>query len=425
MSVRFLKDLPEMVDQEVISSDTATKIRLWYEEKAVRRPNRLLLISGVLGAILIGLGIILILAHNWDSFPKVSKTIIAFIPLAITQLLVIYSMRKKGEVLKESSGTLLFFSVGTSISLISQIYHLPGKMEDFLFTWMLLCAPLIYLLKSKSLTLLHLVFTTWWVVLVGYGYRSEIPWFYGLLFVWVVPFYFNLIKQDNEGNMTAIMNWILPLNLIISLGTFIDNNELIGFLMYALLFGILYQVGCLKMLSSHSLRKNGFKVLGVLGMIILLLITSFNDVWKKLPNEVFRYEVEIYISVGMFVILLLFILKHIQSNKGFNPLLYVPLVFTVIFFVGTLDAILATIFVNLLIFLMGVLFIRNGALEVNLGIFNFGLLVIVALIMCRFFDTDISFVLRGIIFVSVGIGFFIANYLMLKKKQELEKTFQR
>jgi hypothetical protein len=40
-----------------------------------------------------------------------------------------------------------------------------------------------------------------------------------------------------------------------------------------------------------------------------------------------------------------------------------------------------------------------------------------ALILCRFFDTDMSFVIRGILFLIVGLGFFLANYWTLKQKK--------
>ena len=33
---------------------------------------------------------------------------------------------------------------------------------------------------------------------------------------------------------------------------------------------------------------------------------------------------------------------------------------------------------------------------------NYGLIIITALVICRFFDTDLSFVLRGLLFISVG-----------------------
>jgi len=69
------------------------------------------------------------------------------------------------------------------------------------------------------------------------------------------------------------------------------------------------------------------------------------------------------------------------------------------------------------VFIIGLLTIRNGARQHHLGILNYGLLMITALVVCRFFDTNLSFVVRGILFVSVGAGFFGANYWMLKRRK--------
>jgi hypothetical protein len=72
------------------------------------------------------------------------------------------------------------------------------------------------------------------------------------------------------------------------------------------------------------------------------------------------------------------------------------------------------------VFAIGILTIKDGAKKVHLGILNFGLLIIAALVICRFFDADLSFVFKGILFVSVGVGFFAANSWMLKKRKTNE-----
>jgi hypothetical protein len=71
------------------------------------------------------------------------------------------------------------------------------------------------------------------------------------------------------------------------------------------------------------------------------------------------------------------------------------------------------------VFLSGVLTIWRGAKNDHLGILNYGLLTITALVVCRFFDSDMSFVLRGILFMLVGGGFFVANYAMLKRRKKV------
>jgi hypothetical protein len=80
----------------------------------------------------------------------------------------------------------------------------------------------------------------------------------------------------------------------------------------------------------------------------------------------------------------------------------------------------AVVLINIIVFAIGILTIREGVKQGHLGILNYGLFIITALIICRFFDTDLSFVFRGILFMSVGIGFFALNYYMLKTRKANE-----
>jgi hypothetical protein len=73
------------------------------------------------------------------------------------------------------------------------------------------------------------------------------------------------------------------------------------------------------------------------------------------------------------------------------------------------------VLINILILALGVFTVEMGARKNLFSVLNYGLLIITGLISCRFFDTDISFVLRGLLFVAIGAGFFGANYFMYKK----------
>lgn len=75
---------------------------------------------------------------------------------------------------------------------------------------------------------------------------------------------------------------------------------------------------------------------------------------------------------------------------------------------------------NLAILLIGIKTILRGIKQNHLGVVNFGLIIISTLILTRFFDTNISFLLRGLIFIGIGIGFFVTNYQLLKKRKAHE-----
>jgi hypothetical protein len=43
------------------------------------------------------------------------------------------------------------------------------------------------------------------------------------------------------------------------------------------------------------------------------------------------------------------------------------------------------------------------------------MLIIAFLIFLRFFDMEIEFVVRGIIFILIGLAFFVTNFLMVRE----------
>lgn len=426
MTMNMLKDIPELVKAEVISQETADKIRDFYQQKGGQSSNRLFIVFGILGAILVGLGIILIIAHNWDEFSRTTKTLLAFLPLLIGQILCGFVLIKKQESVawRESGSAFLFFAVGASISLVSQIYNIPGNLSTFLLTWMLLCLPLIYVMKSSIASLLFLIGITYFAAETSYWtYPSSETYYYWPLLLAIIPHYFLLFKKKPKSNFMIFHNWLIPLSVIIALGTVAKQTEEFMFIAYFSLFGLFYLIGDLNFFTKQKPRNNGYKLLGGLGTIVLLLTLSFNWFWEILRSKDFFFK-EVITSPEFFASAILSVFASVlfirqlkyKSLTNINPITVIFMLFVITFFIG-LSSPLAVVITNLLVFTIGILTVRNGANLDNLGILNFGLLIITALVICRFFDTDLSFILRGGLFVSVGIGFFATNYWMLKKRK--------
>ncbi|WP_055434627.1 DUF2157 domain-containing protein [Lacinutrix algicola] len=423
MNSKLIKELPELVENDVISQDVAFKIERYYQSKASDTPNRLFTVFGVLGSILVGLGLILILAHNWDNFSKTIKTLFAFAPLIIGQVLVGFSiLKKKSQTWNEASGVFLFFAVGASIAMVSQIYNIPGSFTNYMLVWILLCTPLIYLLKSHALALLHLVYATVYACNYGYANGSKAPWLFLVLLLLLLPYYITLIKSKPKANITSIFNWLLPISLIITLGAFITKFDELIFLSYIILFGLFYNLGKLPVFNNLKLRQKGYLVLGSFGTVVLLLIASFRWVWE----DVFRISSfsgkEITLVIVLFVVafgVLIYLFLKKQAEK-FNLFHYIFIIMTILFFIGLQNDISPTIITNILLLVLGINAIKIGVDKMHFGVLNYGLVIITALIFCRFFDTNMSFVIRGLLFVIVGIGFFTTNYIMLKKQKSKE-----
>ncbi len=422
----MLKDLQELVKADVISQNTADKISDFYRIKGEDSTNRLFIVFGILGAILVGLGIIMIIAHNWDELSKTTKTFFAFLPLVVGQLLCLFTLIKKQESVawRESSAAFLFFSVGACISLISQIYNIPGNLRSFLLTWMLLCLPLIYVMNSSIVSLLYIVGITFYAD--GTSYRSQpqsVAYFYWLLLLAALPHYYLLFKKKPESNFVVFHHWLVPLSAVICLGTVADKTVPLMYIAYFSLFGLIYLVGNSVIFAQQKTRNNGYKILGTLGTIILLLTLSFDWFWEELRKRDFYFNEiiatpEFFAAVILSLLaggLLFFQLKN-KSIRDLKPIASIFILFILTFIIG-LSSPISVVLINFFVFALGILTIKDGAKKDHLGILNFGLLIITALVICRFFDADLSFVFKGILFVSVGVGFFAANSWMLKKRK--------
>ena len=425
----ILKDISELLKGEVISQETANRIQDYYKNKGSSSTNRLFIVFGILGSILVGLGIILIVAHNWDELSRGTKTFFAFLPLITGQVLCGYILMKRQHSVawRESGTTFLFFSVGACISLVNQIYNIPWGTGTFLLTWMLLCLPLIYLMNSSITSLFYISGITYYATYLAYwSYPPTEPFLYWLLLLGVLPHYYNLYKKKPESNFMIFHNWLIPLSVVITLGTVAKGTDELMFISYMSLFGFFYLAGNLDFFLQQKPRNNGYKILGSLGTISLLLTLSFDWFWEDLRRKDFQFnEVieapEFFASVitSLLAGALLYLHQKNKTLSDIKPLAPVFILFIVTFILG-LSSPIAVVLINFFVFVIGILTIRDGARQNHLGILNFGLLVITALVVCRFFDSDLSFVIRGLLFVTVGAGFFATNYWMLKKRKTNE-----
>ena len=418
MDSKFKSELKELVKADIITVETAQKITAYYHSKEVAKPNKLFTIFGVLGALLSGLGIILIIAHNWDDMSRSLKTFLAFLPLLLGQVACAFSLiKKKGPTWIEASSTFLILSVGATISLVSQIYNIPGNMSNFLFVWIAITAPIIYLLRSKLAIILHLVLSTWYACNLGYSYKGIIPWWYLLFIAWTIPSYLQLQKTAFQSHIIGVLNWLIPLSAVLALGTFVQGDSLLV-LLYLGFFGLLYNIGKLPQFKDQKLRRNGYTVLGSLGMVTMLLTMTFEWFWKEVVSKNYG-TIDTLFTGSIFlaatgVLLYLFLKKQLQR---FNLFQFAFLVVGILYLTRMFGYVHNIILTNILVAALGLFAIRIGIHRSSYAILNYGLLIFTILVLCRFFDSDLDFIFRGILFISVGIAFFLANYLLHKKQR--------
>lgn len=409
------KDLDELLRANVITPETVRDIEDYYISKKQEQGNPLLAIFAALGGILVGLGIILIFAHNWDNFSRQVKTLLAFTPLLLSQAFAAYCIVKnKSVAFKETAAVLVFFSVGASISLVAQIYNISGDFPKFLLTWALLCAPLIYLLRSNAAVLLHLIIAVVYAVNKGWwSYPYEEPYWYLSLIAIVLPYYYSLIKDDVEGRITRTLHILMPISFMVAAHTFFSHAGDFSFLLFVAFYGLLYLIGKLPKLGW------AYKFIGICGTMVLLFMGSFRVVWEDMDTDKVPGG---YIAV--FVLMLastLFLISRNLKQKDFDLVQFLPLSVLAMYMLSFVSNGFAAVVTNLITLGAGLWYMKQGIDRVKYLTVNFGLVIITILAGCRFFDADLSFVLRGLLFVGVGAGFFVANYAVSKRKQQTLK----
>ncbi|MFK7982273.1 MAG: DUF2157 domain-containing protein [Saprospiraceae bacterium] len=420
-------NLDDLVEAGIIDETTATAILAHQAQKRATAPNRLGLVLSVLGAALIGLGIMLIIAHNWDNFSRPLKTFLAFLPMIIGQAACGYTLYKEKEskTWQESSAVFLFFAVGACIGMVSQIYNLEGELSSFLLTWMLLVLPLIYLTKSSIVSLLYLAGITWYATSSGYVHNNE-PYIYVGLLALAMPYYYRLYQNQPTSNAFNYHAWAIALSLLITLGTWAKDATVLMWVAYVSLLAAYFMIGCQPFFRAKRSRNNPFLLLGLLGTIGLFLGFTFYGYWEEIVAEKMHWNGlflhrEFWVSFLLIAssLYLIVSLKPIRNFSKISPIPFGFLLFLLVFFIGYNYPIIGMILSNLFVLSIGVFYIYRGNELNRLGILNLGMLILAALIMCRFFDLELSFVTRGVLFVLVGIGFFITNYQLIKRREKV------
>lgn len=425
----ILKDLSELVGAGVITDETAQRITGYYQQKRSSAPNRLLLLFGILGALLVGIGVLFIVANQWDDLSQPLKISCAFLLLVVPQLVAGWVMAlKSGKIIwRESSGLLLFFAVGANISLLSQIFQINGDTSSYLLTWYLLTWPLIYLLDSPALAAAGIIMLLFYRFAVAAGgaepYLSHLFW---LLFALPMPGYLLWLRKAPDYLMTTLLHWAIPFVLAFSIGIVIRNHPELMSPAHLSLFGIFILAGNLPLFSGKPIIRNGYKIIGIAGTVISLLMMTFRQNWKKLAGSHYTFEnlvatPEVIAGTVLFLLALFFLIRQYRYKPvaGWKLEEITFLLFVPVFILGAYSS-AAWILVNLQVLAWAVLLIRKGSLQNHLGVLNTGMIILTLLVVCRAFDTDVSFVVKGSLFVLVGLGFFAANWLMLKKRKENE-----
>ncbi len=422
------QELPDLVSKGVLPQEAADKLRGHYGE--IKNANKkwfFIVLFGVLGALLIGLGIISLFAHNWEELSRPVRAVLSLLPLMLGQALALWVLVKRpaSAAFKEGSATFLSLMVGASIALISQTYNVPGDTAEFILTWMLLIVPLVYLMEATISAAIYVAGITAWG---AHFWASPLQavLFWPLLAV-VIPHFIWALRRESYAIRGAILALVMAVSVCIaagfSLGKTWDGSWIV---IYSSIIALFYLLGSWDFSRVSTNWQRPFRILGGLGVFVMMFLLTFRLPWQSFTGRYSYTKIEAFswsavpdyvltlFLVGTAIVMFFKYLKRADLRRALFGAL--PLVALAGYVFGGISVFFSVILFNIYLFIASLIWLKSGIQAKSLGIINAGMFMLSALIIARFFDSEINFIVKGLVFISIGIGFLVTNVVILRGK---------
>ena len=410
-------ELPELERAGIVDAATAARLRAHYQAAADDRGFALGL-SGILGALLVGLGVILLIAYNWDSWSRGLRLTVAALPLIAGQLACVAALRRPpSRGWRESAAVFAALAFAGALALVSQIFQFGGDLDRYLLTCALIGLPLLYALDSSVLAVLVAAAFTGWV-----GAQPDLqrePLAVLLAFASLVPHVIGAWRENpHSWRSSWLLGCLLPLCLVALSLTIVSIRDVAALWFSAwalLLIQIDSAIG-----GDAALLRRPLRVYGELGWALFALAATFPDFWE--PHGFLHigdgglWHAHL-MTIAVLLLALALTVRAIWRRQWLLAAFAVP---TLVIAIAQTAAVawppqLMALLFNVYVLAIGVAVIDDGIRTQRLREASSGLTLIAVLVLLRFFGSEWSFVVRGLAFVGIGLCFLAANVWLRRK----------
>ena len=227
----------------------------------------------------------------------------------------------------------------------------------------------------------------------------------------------------------TLLGWLLVITLGIALPWAVHEPSLffvhIGSSLLILLF---YLLGKYCYAAGKNIWQRPFQTSALVCILIMMLILSY--FWGvDFKGETFEVGLEIhkpttFLFITILILSGLGVLYHLQQKNYLNPfVLALPIFVFVGYFLATNDiGMIAKFLANAYLFTFGIYYLYHGIQDQKMGLVNAGMLFMTSIIALRFFDANISFLYKGVVFILLGMCFLYVNYYLTQKLKKDEQA---
>lgn len=428
------EQLPAWEREGIVTTDGARKLRERYA--AEPQGGLAQMVVGAVGALLIGTGLIAVLAFNWDDFPRWVRLVLALGPLAVTQA-VSWWVLGRGESAKpwqrEAAALVQTLAVGAAMALVSQIYNLPGKWTDLVFWWCVVSVPLAWVLRSQAVAIAYLLGIALWTVTQAFEQANysgvigstDVRLWFPVLLAGIPPLWPGPELRDRPApgsRLVLAASTLIGLLAVAACATVRPAHMFPSFSGFPWLAMLSVAAVLLFPLDrggiAEPLSRKPQVVLGGGVLVVMALIFTFEDPARDLAKGV-----GFALPLGWCWLLLLVVAGFaiLAFRQGRFAVLAVAALSLVPVVAAPLSAddtsgwpvaityslvLLATAIALIALEFLG----RQGAARI-------GAALIALLVILRMADADVSLLIKGLAFIVIGSGFLAFNAYITRRRR--------
>jgi hypothetical protein len=440
------KEMAVWREKRLVDDGALARIRGYYASLPKGLPKGRVIFA-VLGALLIGLGVIALLAANWESLSRPVRTAISFAPLALCVLA--YFLRQTvfrrtpgnaDRAFFEPLGVFWGLAVGAAISLVAQTYHISGDVEAFILTWTLLLLPVVYATRAVAPAAGYFGGLLAWISVAQCN--GEVGVFYWPLALLALPLLVSERRANPAGIRVSLMEWSAILCSTAALGISLEKCVPgLWMFIYSGAFSLMLLHGFMRESRQDSLWQQPCRLVGGIGLAAVLFMLTEHWPWEAYGWNYYRdsesfhawaawFDYILTAALPVAVLAAMFATHRALPKRRWHglPLCHAfqvwaasPFVVAVAYIVGMhaepgfpADLMLVYFFV------LGLATLGEGIAEGSLAAMNIGTLVTLSAILSKFFSEEWSFTVKGCVFIAAGVAFMLFNLLVARRLRKAE-----
>ena len=390
--------------------------------------NTLTIVFSILGALLVGVGLVLIFVTFWQDMSLMFKGILSFVPLLAGQASGLFVLYKKKDNIAWCEGGSVLWTAGiaATLTLIYNIFDLSISWTNILILIAVSVVPVIGILRCVAPMVVYYGCSICWGIAVYEETESLMVIFITAMLVALGCAYSSaLLKTEKKSHRSIFAQWISVIAVTVyvcAIGMGIDNMPLFvaGFMAIAI---------CLYLLSF----KDGdmampYKIPGLFITAILMFLSS-SIYYDYVKAEIYNI---MYIAVCLIAIAVTGFLT-VKNIKNKFSMGYIAM--TVVFYavyIASLYAMgdsykseIADTFITILkapAFVAYILMIISGAREKKLMPINLGFMGVAGLVTVIVYQSGLSMLGNGVMLLIFGGVLLAINFKLTKSKQKTPVT---